>query len=152
MSRVAQAYARRPAQHLPRLIARLAAISACLTLAACGGGMSLSKIEADKSILTSAVAPDPNIAADPQAVSDQATIRNAVSSANLEEVSGPLAWANIETSSRGSIFDIVEVKRKSALCRSFKTSRESFEGVSIYSGETCTQQGGAWYMRIFKLL
>lgn len=114
--------------------------------------MSLAKVEADSSILTSAVAADPNVPADPQAVSDQATIRNAVSSINLDEVSGPLAWANTDTASRGSIFDIVEVKRKSALCRSFKTSRESFEGISIYSGEACTQQGGAWYMRIFKLL
>jgi len=115
--------------------------------------MSLSKAEADPTLLTGTVARDPALPTDSQTVSDQTTIQNAVSSANLEQLQGgALAWANTQTDSRGSIFDIVEVKRKSQVCRLFKSSRESFQGVAIYSGEACNTPTGAWYMRIFKLL
>jgi len=110
--------------------------------------MSLSKIEADRSILTSAVETTPAVSS--QAISDQTTIRNAVSSANLDELSGkPLAWANVDTQSRGSIFDVVETRKKDVLCRRFRTSRESFDGVAIYAGEACLGRDGAWYMRAF---
>lgn len=132
----------------------LVVIAACVTLASCAGGMKLSKVDADPSLITNSVSPNPNLPTDKETVSDQTTIQNAVSSANLELLhGGALAWANTATDSRGSIFDIVEIKRSSQVCRSFKSSRESFEGVSLYSGEACTPQtGGSWYMRIFKLL
>jgi hypothetical protein len=74
----------------------------CGVLAGCGGGMGLRQVEADTSILTSAVAPDAALAGDPQKISDQTTIRNAVSSANVEELGGSaLSWANADTQSRG---------------------------------------------------
>ncbi|MGB3501931.1 MAG: RT0821/Lpp0805 family surface protein [Mesorhizobium sp.] len=136
-----------------RLTACLLVAAASLSLGACAGGMSLSKLDADPTIVTAGVSRDDVAQTDAKSVSDQMTIRNAVSSVNLQETKGPLAWANTETDSRGSIFDIVEVKHSAQLCRSFKTSRESFDGVSIYKGETCTShQGGPWYMRLFKLL
>lgn len=154
MSRNAQAFAGQPRGRGDRVPAILTVLAASLMLASCAGGMKLSKLDADPSLVTNSVPPSANLPTDPQTVSDQTTIQNAVSSANLEQLQGgALAWANIATDSRGSIFDIVEVKRSSQLCRSFKSSRESFEGVSLYSGETCTASGGtAWYMRIFKLL
>lgn len=123
----------------------------CAALAGCGGGMGLRQIEADKSILTSSVAPDPGLAGDSQSISDQMTIRNAVSSANVEELGGQaLSWANADTQSRGAIFELKEVREKALLCRKFRTSRESFEGVALYAGETCLGRDGAWYMRSFK--
>jgi hypothetical protein len=113
--------------------------------------MGLRQIEADKSIVTSAVAPDPSLAANTQTISDQTTIRNAVSSANLEELGGQkLSWANAETQSRGAISEVREIREDAVLCRTFKTSRESFEGVALYAGETCLGRDGAWYMRSFK--
>jgi len=113
--------------------------------------MGLRQIEADKSIVTSAVTPDPGLAGDSQTVSDQMTIRNAVSSANVEELGGQaLSWANADTQSRGAIFELKEVREKALLCRKFRTSRESFEGVALYAGETCLGRDGTWYMRSFK--
>lgn len=123
----------------------------CAVLAGCGGGMGLRQIEADKSILTSAVTPDASHVSDSQTISDQTTIRNAVSSANVEELGGQaLSWANADTQSRGAIFELKEVREKAVLCRKFRTSRESFEGVALYAGETCLGRDGAWYMRSFK--
>jgi len=154
LSRNVQAFAgthRRRARKLPAV---LHVFAASLALASCAGGVKLSKLDADPSLITSSVPTSANLPTDPQTVSDQTTIQNAVSSANLEQLQGgALAWANTATDSRGSIFDIVEIKRSSQVCRSFKSSRESFEGVSLYSGETCAAAGStAWYMRIFKLL
>jgi hypothetical protein len=134
-----------------RLASVVPVATLCVILAGCGGGMGLRQVEADRSILTSAVAPDTSLAADPQAMSDQTTIRNAVSSANLEELRGQaLSWANADTQSRGAIFEVREIRDNSVLCRKFRTSRESFEGVALYAGETCLGRDGAWYMRSFK--
>jgi hypothetical protein len=134
-----------------RLACVVPVVALCAILAGCGGGLGLRQVEADRSILTSAVAPDAALAGDPQAVSDQTTIRNAVSSANLEELRGQaLSWANADTQSRGAIFEVREIRDNSVLCRKFRTSRESFEGVALYAGETCLGRDGAWYMRSFK--
>nr|WP_295469007.1 RT0821/Lpp0805 family surface protein [Mesorhizobium sp.] len=112
--------------------------------------MGLSKVETDPTILTSSVDASYEALKTSQTISDQVTIRNAVSSANLEELGGkPLAWANAETRSRGAISEVVEVRKKDVLCRRFRTSRESFDGVSVYSGEACLGRDGAWYMRAF---
>lgn len=113
--------------------------------------MGLSKVESDPTILTSSVDASYETLKTSQSISDQVTIRNAVSSANLEDLGGkPLAWANAETTSRGAISALVEVRKKNLLCRKFRTSRESFDGVSIYSGEACLGRDGAWYLRSFE--
>ena len=120
-------------------------------LSGCGGGFGLSDAERDASLLTGSVTPDPGAAADPAKASDQASIRNAVSSANLEELAGaPLAWANVETGSRGAVFDIGEVSDKGAVCRRFRGSRQSFDGVRLFKGETCMAANGGWWMRSFE--
>ena len=80
---------------------------------------------------------------------DDAT-RAAVLAENLEQLAGkPLAWANAETRSQGAISSIVEIRKKDVLCRRFRTSRESFDGVALYAGEACLGRDGAWYMRAF---
>ena len=112
--------------------------------------MGLAKVETDSSILTSSVDASYEALKTSQTISDQVTIRNAVSSANLEQLAGkPLAWANAETRSQGAISSIVEIRKKDVLCRAFRTSRESFDGVAVYSGEACLGRDGAWYMRAF---
>lgn len=126
-----------------------ALLVAALSLHGCGS-FSLSKAEADRSILTGAV-PSAAPGADPRKTSDQNTIRNAVSSANLAELAGgAIPWANVETDSQGAIFDIVESGSRSEPCRRFKATRESFSGVSMYQGEACMTRAGAWYLRGFK--
>jgi len=90
---------------------------------------------------------------EPEKLSDQATIRDAVSSADLEVAGGnPLAWANAETGSRGAITALNERRAGGKLCRSFTTSRESYDGVAMYAGEACQTERGPWRMLNFKPL
>ncbi|MBL8584439.1 MAG: hypothetical protein JNL61_19725 [Rhizobiaceae bacterium] len=104
----------------------------------------MEKLDADPTIVTSSVPQEGG--ADSTRRSDETTIRNAVSSADLESAgSTPLAWANADTGSRGTITGVAESRGEGRLCRSFTTSRESFDGVALFSGETCLV-GGAWRM------
>jgi hypothetical protein len=117
-----------------------------MSLAGCAGGMGLDKVDADPSIITSGVPQDANTA-DATRLSDEATIRNAVSSADIEAAAAtPLAWANADTGSRGTITGMVESKDNGRLCRSFTTTRESFDGIALYRGEACLMGGGGWRM------
>jgi hypothetical protein len=123
----------------------LIALSGCAA-----GGIGLDKANVDPTITTG----DVGIAAasNPEQRSDEATIRNAVSAADLEllKTGSPLAWANADTGSRGAIDSLVEEKRGERLCRTFTTSRESFDGVSLYKGQACMVAPGAWQMQEFQ--
>ncbi|RST79953.1 hypothetical protein EJC49_24850 [Aquibium carbonis] len=91
------------------------------------------------------------VAPDAERMSDETTIRNAVSSANLDGVSnGRLAWANSQTGSRGEVFGVVEYMDETRLCRRFRVSRESFQGISLYRGEVCMSIAGEWWVRTFE--
>ena len=104
-------------------------LAALLQLSACASGLDLGKAEVDTTFYTSSVPADPSAdATDPSQLSDLATIRNAISSADVEQAGGKaLAWANSDTGSRGSITDLVEYKDNGALCRRFQATRESFQ-------------------------
>lgn len=119
-------------------------------LAACAGGIDLRKAEIDDTLTTNTVAVGTPRGRDAVKTSDEVTIRNAVSSADLE-AAGPngLAWANADTGSRGAITDLVEYDRKGTLCRRFKVSRESFNGVRLYDGDACRAGDGMWRMLAF---
>jgi 17 kDa outer membrane surface antigen len=121
-----------------------------VTLSGCSaGGFGLDKADVDPSITTGDVG---NIAlANPEQRSDEMTIRNAVSSADIEllKTGAPLSWANADTGSRGAIDSLIEEKRNDTLCRRFTTSRESFDGVAVYEGEACMVAPGTWQMREF---
>lgn len=113
------------------------------------GGFSLDKAEIDQSIVTGKVEAAPT---ESQKM-DEATIRNAVSSADVETLKGAsVPWANTETGSRGAINSLVEETDAGARCRKFTTSRESFEGVALYKGQVCMVAPGAWRMQDFGAL
>jgi hypothetical protein len=134
----------------PKLLIGLLAV---LPLSACASGFDLGKVEVDRSIVTGSIATDRGKTADSARLSDVATIRNAVSSADLTQATGQtLSWANAETGSRGLIADLVEHKDKETLCRRFRTTRETFDGVTMFRGEACLSAAGAWTMRSFKAL
>jgi hypothetical protein len=113
------------------------------------GGFGLGKAEVDPSITTGDVGAV--VPANPQQRSDEATIRNAVSSADIEllKTGAPLPWANADTGSRGAIDSLIEEKRNDTLCRRFTTSRESFDGVAVYQGSACMVAPGTWQMQEF---
>lgn len=149
MSRIAQAIAEGLIVAGRRGTRLAVVIAASVTLCACAsGGFSLSKAEVDPTILTGATGSG---ATGPEALddaSDRNTIRNAVSSADVEELGGaPLPWANADTGSRGAISALVEEKDGGTLCRRFTTSRERFDGVSLYKGKVCMVAPGAWQVQ-----
>jgi hypothetical protein len=151
LSRGAQAFEKSDAwssrSKCPKVLFVLAVL---LPLYACASGFDLSKAEVDETLYTSSVSADPSGGAmDSSELSDVATIRNAVSSVDIEQI-GALAWANSDTGSRGSITDVVEYKDQDALCRRFLATRERFDGVAMFSGDACMVTAGAWRMRTFE--
>lgn len=130
----------------------LVCVLLAVPLAACGArGFSIEDAVPDRSIVTGSVsaAPAPT-AADAAARSDEATIRNAVSSAIVGEVGGDgVGWENAETGSRGAISGIEESRETGLICRRFTASRESFDGVALYRGKTCLGPGRSWVMNSF---
>lgn len=153
MSRTSQASDnQRTGKPVPASV-RAVAIVALLFLAGCGmGGFSLDKAGIDRSIVTSNVpSADSGMSTDAGFAADQMTIRNAASAADLEELGGqPVLWANGDTGSRGSISDIAETRVKGELCRIFSTTRESFDGVTLYKGRICMAGPGAWRIDEFQ--
>ena len=121
-------------------------------LSGCGlTSNALKKAESDPSLVTGSVAPETPVDLNRQ--SDEATIRNAVSSANLDAIGGkPLAWANQGTGSRGAVSKISEIRNEGQICRKFETSRESFEGIALFGGKTCLNDNGDWSMLNFDAL
>jgi surface antigen len=129
----------------------LAGLATCLAVAACGAGFGASEPEVDRTVVTGALSGEaPPANGDAARSSDITTIRNAVSSADLEEAAGqPLAWANSDTGSRGSISALVQYTDQGTLCRRFQATRESFDGVALFKGDACQAGQGAWRIRAF---
>ncbi|MFU0506480.1 RT0821/Lpp0805 family surface protein [Pseudaminobacter sp. NGMCC 1.201702] len=126
-------------------------LAVSLSLSACAfGGFSLEKAEVDRTLVTSNVPASQQRSVDAEQMSDEATIRNAVSSADLDNLSGPLPWANADTGSRGAISNLIEHKDTGKICRKFSASRESYDGVGLYHGEICSVGSGAWRMLAFQ--
>ena len=124
-----------------------------LALAGCGaGGFSLEKAEVDRSLVTSSVAPEE--ASAPEGIeADRATIRNAVSSADVAQLAGgEIGWANADTGARGVITRLTEARQGGRLCRSFAGSRESFDGVAMFEGQACLAGRDAWRLESFRTL
>jgi hypothetical protein len=153
LSRIAQAFDSRQWSVIASASAKAAFVVVALPLAACGGGgFSLQQAEVDRSVLTSST-PASTVQIDSDRASDQTTIGNAVSSADIEELGGQaVPWANSGTGSRGSITELVELKDNGHTCRRFTASRESFDGVALFKGEVCLAGAGGWRIQDFKAL
>lgn len=83
-------------------------------------------------------------------LSDEATVRNAVSSADLAKLgTAALPWANSATGSAGVVSDISEARGQDRICRDFTTTRHSFEGIAMFSGQTCLTNSGDWLLTAF---
>ncbi len=114
------------------------------------GGASIDSAVPDASMITGSVQKGQATPADTGTLSDQSTIKSVVSALNFTQWGKkPVPWANPDTGSQGTITTIAETKDKNQLCRAFETSREAFDGVSIYRGETCMQNGGQWTLTSF---
>ena len=124
----------------------LVVLAATLPLCGCfGGGMDMFGADVDRSISTSTVAPNKT----DEGRSDELTVQNAVSSADLSRTDSPLPWANATTGSAGVVTAINEQKADGVVCRNFSTTRHSYEGIAYFSGKTCTAGSGQWQLMSF---
>ena len=105
----------------------------------------------DTQITTNSV-DNPQTRAPADTVSDEMTIRNAVTSADLARMSGSVSipWANTSTGSAGVITSIREENNGSYVCRTFITTRHSYRGISNYGGKACLVGSGEWQVVAFK--
>lgn len=111
-------------------------------------GAALEENAVDRSVVTNSVPPIAPAVAD--ALSDSRTVRNAVSAADMTRSdSQPLAWSNTDTGATGAITDLREIKAGDQTCRTFRTSRQRFDGVSVFAGEACTRGSGEWTLTRF---
>lgn len=125
-------------------------ILACLSAAGCTviNGESLETM-VDASLVTGSIeaAKPPR---DSDEHSDGRAVRNAVSAADLSHLdSSPLAWTNPQTGATGTITAISEERAGDRICRAFTTSRQRFDGIALYAGETCTAGQGEWTLTHF---
>ena len=123
-------------------------ITATLPLSGCfGSSMDLFGSDTvDSSISTSTIAKKGNGTSH----SDELTVQSAVSSADLSKTEGkPLPWANATTGSAGVVTAIQEEKGDGVICRTFSTTRHSYEGIAYFSGKTCTAGSGSWQLMSF---
>ena len=102
----------------------------------------------DKKLTTSAVS---SYTAPPDTVSDEQTVRNAVSSADISKPEPTtIPWANTSTGSAGVINSIREENNGSYVCRIFVTTRHSYRGISNFEGKACLVGSGEWQLVNFK--
>lgn len=86
-----------------------------------------------------------------ETVSDEMTVRNAVSSADLNKLKdSPLPWANTDTGSAGVVTAINQSQLGSLVCRDFTTTSHSFSGIAKYSGKACLGGNGEWQILSFE--
>ncbi|WP_394344598.1 RT0821/Lpp0805 family surface protein [Aliirhizobium smilacinae] len=120
-----------------------------LSLAGCTSSMDLfgGSSKVDRSLATGTVAGAPQ---SDTSLSDEATVRNAVTSADLAKMgASPLPWANAATGSAGVVSVIHEDNAQGRVCRAFKTTRHSYEGIAVFAGQTCMTGSGDWMVTAF---
>ena len=120
-----------------------------LMLASCMGGSMgfLDPTPVDRTLTTGSI----QTRNAPDSISDELTVRNAVSSADLTKLgTTPLPWANSSTGSAGVIRDVSETHEGPVLCRDFSTSRHSYDGIANFIGKTCLIGNGQWQLLNFQ--
>ena len=120
---------------------------AAATLSGCmGAGLDLAgSTGVDKTVSTGSIP-----ARGGESFSDAVTVRNAVSSADVERVAGnPIPWANSNSGSAGVISSIEEEQTNGTVCRRFTTTRHSYKGIAKFDGNACMLGNGEWHLTSF---
>jgi len=107
-----------------------------------------SSSKVDRTISTGTVPAGPQHTG--TALSDETTVRNAVSSVDLAKIgNSSVPWANTATGSAGVVSQIREGRADGHVCRDFTTTRHSYEGIAMFSGQTCLTGSGDWMLTAF---
>jgi hypothetical protein len=135
----------RERQNKARTLRRGFVLALLIACSGCATGTPIGSAGLDRETLTGSVPPPAD-----DRLSDEMTIRNAVSSADLAALGAkPLAWANRDTGAAGTIDAVVEFKDGGTVCRRFKAVVENYEGVRLHSGTACLVDG-SWRMTKFE--
>lgn len=132
-----------------RLASSASVVLILMILPGCvSGGMDfLGSTGVDKSVSTNTV----SVSGSTDTVSDEVTVRNAVTSADLAKMQGtPLPWANTATGSAGVVSAINEASEEGRICRTFETSRHSYRGIAKFAGKACMAGDGNWQLLSFQ--
>jgi surface antigen len=122
--------------------AALAALAA-LSLAGCSLSSAVNSMP-EPQIVTSSVVK--NVEQEGIEVTDAELIKQTVADAELESLqSNLLAWSNPDTGNKGTIMAIEKFAGSHGQpCKKFRTTVDSFMGISLYNGETCELKKGFW--------
>lgn len=144
-----------------RLVSKLALFAGVMSLAGCMSSVTTT-MQASNDIAAYSIASYDKIKLSDAVLADALTIQRVVSKSgpefvaaveNLEATASDaptgLAWSNDVTGSQGEITYISERTTGKTLCRDFKTSLLSFEGVSLYEGLSCKSSSGGWTLKKF---
>ncbi|MFB9950329.1 RT0821/Lpp0805 family surface protein [Rhizobium puerariae] len=135
---------------LPLCRRAAAVLLGTLSLAGCTSSLDMfgGSEKVDRTIATGTV---PNaLQHTGSALSDEATVRNAVTSADLAKLgNASVPWANTATGSAGVVSQIREARTEGQICRDFTTTRHSYEGIAMFSGQACLTGGGDWMLTAF---
>ncbi|MGF9562613.1 RT0821/Lpp0805 family surface protein [Neorhizobium sp. JUb45] len=124
----------------------LAIIAVVATLSGCTSSLDLFGGDKVDRMSTGTIP----VKSNPTSTSDEVTVQNAVSSADLSKVTtSPLPWANTTTGSAGVVSHIREARNQGHICRDFTTTRHSFEGIAQFTGQTCLTNSGDWMLTSF---
>lgn len=120
------------------LLLAAGALSGCVA-----GGDGVSALRPDRTFVTGTIPPRPD--------SDETAVVSAVAAATPEAArTAGIPWANADSGTAGVISAIRESSKAGMTCRTFETSRQSYDGIALYVGKACEQPGGAWQGVFFR--
>lgn len=133
-----------------RGIGNIAAVLAvALYLSGCAIGKSVDKLADDGGLTTGSI--PQSVVVEDVDPGDAEQIKLAVADAgDTVSDSNLLAWSNPETGNSGTITAIDEyIGTSGQSCKKFRTTVDSFMGISLYEGETCELKKGFWVLSWF---
>jgi len=116
-------------------------------------GWKAEKFTSDKSTFIGSAADEQDSSKDRVSFRDQQIIGDIIAKADKKDMDAQsLDWANDNTGSRGVISALSETKEHGKTCRTFQTTRETFDGIMMFEGKTCKTADNSWKMADFKAL
>lgn len=81
---------------------------------------------------------------------DEAAAVEAVASADSRAGGHDIPWANSTTGTAGVITSVRQTQQSGMVCRTYQTSRQSYDGIALYAGKACRDAGGIWESVYFR--
>lgn len=141
-----------------RLVAKMCFGLGVLSLAGCMSSVGPT-VQATKQIGGYSVAALQELDLSDEVLADAMSIQHAVSGVkpfNVDTLAladnsnmSPLFWSNNVTGSQGEVSYLSEKASGNGVCKHFKSTRLSFEGIASYKGVSCKTSNGGWKLYSF---